>query len=1050
MMDTPLSQRLVRARNSLRRRVLGEFCLSMLGLGVLATVILDALDRTLGLREETALVAVGGVVVAVLLLAAALLLRLLLRFPSVRTLALHIEARRPELLDSLICGVEVEQRPAAERSVLERILLTRAEKATATLDFTAEAIPSRFAWPLLALEGILFVLLAVVALNSQIADKTRFRLLVLSGGADAGLTVSPGDTEVPLHSDVTVTSEIRRWDPHADILFRDSRGLHRYRMVTAGNENPAFTFFNLREAVRYRVVTPALRSPWYTLAVFEPPVIRQFLGRVVPPAYTGLIPTPVTQGQDIKTVIGSRLEATVTVATGVRVCLVADGQEVPLRATSPTQWELDWPITRSQNAAFRLRDRAGHQAEASPFHIECLPDFPPVLELLPPAHDQETTPEAAVIVAARAADDFGLADIAISYSIAGQGRKVRSLFPPPRQLTAPGPLRPVREQGVQAVFDPLHLGLKDGDVVSYFFTATDNRQPHPQTVRSAVLFLTVRDEIQHDASRQASGETQKLDIGALLAEQKRLIRLSWDLTELDAAERLARTPELRSNVKDLALEIRKAVAKAAPQAGADSANDPIAGPLTRSAQELDMAEALLGRALLDEAIPPQERSLAALIAAETELLKNAAAAAAKESAGKGKPGEQKPEEAKSPAPQPGQNSSARDALNELRKFLEETRRLSREQEELNRQLEPLAKGTPTAAELAAPAATQRNIGKRARDLTSAMAARPFCDRPAREVDGAATTMTGGVRALESGDAPDGHRQGVRAQLALMTAVQSLEALHRQAAGAEIRRLAEKAQQLSEAQHREAEATAPLAQQTTPTTDAETAKRQQGQSRLQEASRMLQEEVGRSAAALEESFPEAAGAIGNAAQKSRDENVDGTMTRAGNALLYRKFDKATQLQGEAADGLKRMAKRLNEALQQLPSASREELAGALARIRQAKEAVKEAQERRGAEAAKRLQQVQAQMQGEMDSLGSAVPDPAIQRLGESFRETLDPDPAQAGSRLMELLTAAERVLEKRLTAGELQRRLLLKRKVSRIPEGYRDLIDNYFKDLSESE
>jgi len=52
--------------------------------------------------------------------------------------------------------------------------------------------------------------------------------------------------------------------------------------------------------------------------------------------------------------------------------------------------------------------------------------------------------------------------------------------------------------------------VKDGDVVSVFFTATDNRQPRPQEVRSNVFFITVRSEKKKRGQRQRRGHRRKL------------------------------------------------------------------------------------------------------------------------------------------------------------------------------------------------------------------------------------------------------------------------------------------------------------------------------------------------------------------------------------------------------------------------------------------------------------------------------------------------------------------------------------------------------------
>ena len=1045
-------QRLEAARRSLRRRTLVAACLQTLGVAAAGILLLDGINRFLPIRENAAL---AGLVIVLALAGLVFLLsclRVLLRFPDVRELALRVEARNPELMDSLICAVEVEQLPPEQRGVLARALLEKTTAETGDRDFRSQVIPPGLNLGRFLFLAVVFSLLAALALRSELFSKAVGNYRDRRSG-QTGIQVKPGNAEIPVNTDLTVTARVLRWQQAARIQVRSAKESRSYDMTRDREGRFEFTFFSVQEELRYRIVTPSLASAWYRITPFVPPVLEKYRLRVLPPAYTGQAPAEYGQPQDIKVLGGSLAEFEIQVAAAVTAELVVNRVPRRFAATSKTVRRLELTVQETLEGLIRLRTAAGRTAETPPFKIECIPDLPPVVAVLAPIQDIQVPPGEVVNTAVRATDDFGVTRIALCYAVSGGPRQIVPLFtaPPPATPVAGEvkPPVPVKEQQASANLHLKDLNVQDGSVLSVFFTATDNRQPQPQEVRSSVFFIMVRTEKKSAEAKGGEGEKKEMDLSGVIAELKRLIRLSWDVLAEPASAQVAGRAELLSGLRDLRLEVQKKINEIAEFTGAEPGSEPITAALQEAVQELETADKLTTRELVEDAIPPQERALAKIVAAETALMKNAAAAG---KGGKPKDKPAKGDQEKSENQESGKGGSPGGAnmVNELKEFLDRARQLSRQQEELNQQLERLPAENPPKTALHEAGAKESELEKTARELAVAMDRNPVCQKPSRELRGAASAMDGGTRGLEKENLREGQRQGTRAGSLLQAAVQSLEALHRKAAGAEIQRLAQETRQLAANEKKEAEATGGLGAQKTPVPDAEASQRKEAQTGLQEAAGKLQKETQAAAEALGEVYLDAARKLGEALAQAKDQNLDGAFTRSANALLYKRFDKASHFQNTAAGILDQVADKLKEAAKELPALSREELEQALGQIKQGQEAVRQLKQDPSAEAKAKLDELRQQFTSGLDRLAEGLQDQSLRQLAESMSKPLDGNAESAGNGMLEQLTSAGRILEQYLMNFDVNKRPALKRKAAAVPEAYRRLIEQYFKNLSESE
>jgi len=1023
----PIAARFERVRRRLRNVRVAAGCIAGLGLLAAAILLVDAADFLHALREPWVLrlVSLGALLAGAVLVRAGL--RATFRGPTARDLALDVERARPELLDALVCAVELEDCPNRAPNPVEAALLAQVQErlsGSAPLD---EVFQRGLRWRRLVLPALIFAACMGVALNSRAWRKATAHLSDLVRGTSTGLVLQAPSAPVPERSDVRLEADVRRWEPEASIEYLDAEGRHRFRMNRGEGTRSFFTFYDVTQTVRYRVLTPSLASPWRRIETYRPPSFEQVTFRIEPPAYTGREPQEHDGFRDLQAVVGSRLAIQVRTQPGVSAELRWDGPPMPFAAAGDGQLRQALTVDRDRVFRVALRSPAGWEATSQEVRLVAQPDLPPVITLLKPQRDAQAGEDETVPLLARAADDFGVRRIMLSYAVSGAARQSVILFEPGTER--------VLDQTAEYGFDLEALKARPGDVISYCVSAVDNREPEPQEARTEVCFIVVRPKLEAKDKEGNQGEQKKLDIGPLIAESKRLIRLTWDALGLPAGERAKPAEDLHRDLNVLRLEIRKVFTQVLQMSGGQ-----VSGPIPElfGAAEREVAEAvrLVENRLLEESQSPQERALSALIRIENELLQNAASCQSKgDSSGSPPP--------KPPEASPEQSRSQQQALQAMRDAKRKVQELAERQSRLNQELQRASTLSPEAAK--GLAQKQRGIeadtGAVAKDLAALEPAR----RAADTLTAAAGEMSQGAARLDQTDVTTAERHGRRAGGLLDAAVKDLDEALRKAAADRVRALAKAAEQLSDAQRAAADASRELAAQPQPPPEALGAA-EQTQRQLNQSAAELRAAVDRTAGELDEPYPDVSQALGEALQTANRQGLERTMNRAANALLYRKPDKAVKPQTDAANQLLEFAQGLQAAAGKLPALSREELLEALQAMQQQARQTAQAMQQPGAEGQKQLESIREQASQALDPLAAALQDPSLREVADQMGSIGAGSSAETGEQMLRLFRAAIGILERHVTAAEVKRRLDLSRRTSVPPEKYRRQVEQYFRDL----
>ena len=410
--------------------------------------------------------------------------------PTLPHLAAELERENPRWMDALICAVEREEKSSDKLRPLERALVAKMRRETRSVDFTELLLPPRLRTGVLTVGGIVLVLLLWPALGNEYSQKARAYFSDLIAGELTGVSVTPGTAEIPVETDLTIQAAVVRWEDTARVEYIDERGRHDYPMHDGGDDHH-FTFYNVTDPIRYRVHTPSLTSPWHRVTPYVPPAIENYRLTVTPPAYTGEETRTHQRIRDLTVLEGSDLHWELELPAGVTAFLENGVNRVRLEEQAKGSHHLQQTLDGNRESRFHMEDEHGRTARSDRFALTAARDYPPTIDVREPGSDIDAQPKADVAIRASIADDYGLREARLHLSVSGDRRVERALYAVDRDRAADAL---PREREVEYRLDLENLDVAEGDIITYFLTATDNREPDPQTTRSEVFFIEVREE----------------------------------------------------------------------------------------------------------------------------------------------------------------------------------------------------------------------------------------------------------------------------------------------------------------------------------------------------------------------------------------------------------------------------------------------------------------------------------------------------------------------------------------------------------------------------
>lgn len=315
------------------------------------------------------------------------------------------------------------------------------------------------------------------------------------------ISVTPRNVTVRRNSDQLITARVKGMRPEKAQLFAHYASGSAWEPVTMqplsgppGGAAYQFVFPGLPENVEYYVVAGPLVSPHYKVRVVDLPSVKDIRVTYHYPAWTGLKPVTEEHSGDLRAIEGT--DAVIELQmdrpmNGGRLTLDG-GQTIELTSSGNNLYR--GAISMQKDGAYHVSSVDEGQAVrlSEDYFIATDKARPPEISITRPGGDYRASPIEEVTVGIKGADEFGLRDMHLHYSVNGGPDHDVSLLNTSGAKSAEGAHTLSLED----------FKLRPGDLVSLYASARDGHSD----ARTDISFIQVDPfEREFSQSQEAGG-----------------------------------------------------------------------------------------------------------------------------------------------------------------------------------------------------------------------------------------------------------------------------------------------------------------------------------------------------------------------------------------------------------------------------------------------------------------------------------------------------------------------------------------------------------------
>lgn len=437
------------------------------------------------------------------------------------------------------------------------------------------------------------------------------------------IKVKPGTARVPKGSDQDILATLVNFDAQAVTVFSrpiGSNGDWQGQTMEPAKAKSDFrhSIFNMQDSVEYFVESNNIRSEVFKLNVVDLPYVKQLDLSLNFPAFTRLPTKVMEDGGDIAALKGSVATVTAKLSGKVKAARIvfSDGKKTEMRAVgSDFVGELTVSVDTSYYIELVSTDGETYRG-SNEYDITLLEDQPPTVSFDKPGRDKKATNLEEVFTQARAEDDYGIVSMDLHFSVNGGDEKKVNL----QQLTRDS----ARSLSGAYTFFLEEYQLKPGDFISYYAKARDASNE----ATSDIYFIEVKPfEMEYRQSQQqggqgGGGEGGEQDQNALSRRQKDLIaathRLIREGEKYTAQERKDGYEAVAAGQEKLRTDTLEFLERLNRRLGGEGQTQmiQIAEKLVKAAKDMEDAPPPLRKEAGRDALPPEQRALQNLLAAD--------------------------------------------------------------------------------------------------------------------------------------------------------------------------------------------------------------------------------------------------------------------------------------------------------------------------------------------------------------------------------------------------------------------------------------------------
>jgi len=435
------------------------------------------------------------------------------------------------------------------------------------------------------------------------------------------IAVTPGDVAVRRNSDQLIVAQIKGTRPEKVQIFAHYASAAGWEPVAmqaqqdlGGAATYQFLFAGLPENVEYYAAAGPLVSPHYKIRVVDLPSVKSIRVTYHYPKWTGMKAVTEEHSGDLRALEGT--DATIEVEMDRPLkdgqLMLDGGQTIHLAGGDAALYQ--GTIHMEKDGAYHVAAVDGGQPVrlSEDYFIATDKPSPPEIAIDRPGRDYRASPIEEVTVGVKAADNFGLNDVKLHYSVNGGADKSVDML---------------KSAGAKEADGTYTIRLEDfklvpGDVVSLYATARDGHAD----ARTDITFVQAEPfEREFTQSQQEGGAGggggQSNNQTEMSKREKELIAATWKqqndkaATEKDAVTQAAFLADAQSKLRDQVLALSARMQSRDLSAANEEFNSFEKDMQDAASAMMPSADKLKGKQWSD-AIPNEQKALQYLLRAE--------------------------------------------------------------------------------------------------------------------------------------------------------------------------------------------------------------------------------------------------------------------------------------------------------------------------------------------------------------------------------------------------------------------------------------------------
>ncbi|MGD0445674.1 MAG: hypothetical protein ABSA39_17200 [Edaphobacter sp.] len=315
------------------------------------------------------------------------------------------------------------------------------------------------------------------------------------------IAVTPGDVAVRRNSDQLITAHVTGMRPEKVQIFAHYQSASAWEPVamqaqpdSGGTAAYQFVFAGLPENVEYYVAAGPLVSPHYKVRVVDLPSVKEVRVTYEYPKWTGMKPVTEEHSGDLRAIEGTDAAIEIEMDHPLKdgQLTLDGGKTIQLASGEGNRYK--GTIHMEKDGAYHVAatDEGQPVRLSEDYFIATDKAMPPEVAISRPGGDYRASPIEEVTVGVKAADQFGLNDVHLHYSVNGGPDRDVSLLKTPGAKDAEGSYTLRLED----------FKLVPGDLVSLYATAKDGHSE----ARTEISFIQADPfEREFSQSQQSGG-----------------------------------------------------------------------------------------------------------------------------------------------------------------------------------------------------------------------------------------------------------------------------------------------------------------------------------------------------------------------------------------------------------------------------------------------------------------------------------------------------------------------------------------------------------------